>query len=321
MTTPQHAWHYTTAAGLISIVTTHRLWATSAAFMNDRDEIRTGRQALQAALEARRHTLEQWQLEQLERMGISEEGKPHKIFLLSAALEGDLLTLWRSYGGGVEAEYAIDLDPSIRLLPVRQSEADRHPEPAPPGWYEDAYDLGDDGQQILTYDPDGVHTAGLIWAPVQYLDDASAAADAELDELLDGLREPSADDRWSQFALMLSDYLIGPDPTVLFKSPGFQDEQEIRATWSVDPWWRFVKYRPGRFGITPYIEVAASTRNQDDPRHVRGVGVGKIARLPIRSICIGPTRAAEETKRSLRAFLNAYGYGEVEILQSSTPYR
>lgn len=108
MTTPQHAWHYTTAAGLISIVTTHRLWATSAAFMNDRDEIRTGRQALQAALEARRHTLEQWQLEQLERMGISEEGKPHKIFLLSAALEGDLLTLWRSYGGGVEAEYAID---------------------------------------------------------------------------------------------------------------------------------------------------------------------------------------------------------------------
>jgi hypothetical protein len=110
--TLNQAWHYTTAAGLLDILRRDRLWASSAAFMNDADEIRTGKRALQDAVAARQPPLEDWQLNQLRLLGGMTDGQPDKVFLLSASTDGDALTLWRSYGQGTEAEYALELDPS-----------------------------------------------------------------------------------------------------------------------------------------------------------------------------------------------------------------
>ena len=323
MNTPGHAWHYTTAEGLIGIVSRNRLWATSAAYMNDRDEIRAGRVALQRAVDEHRDVLEGWQLEQLESMGITNKGNPRGIFLLSAALQGDLLTLWRNYGSGSEAEYAIDLDPAVPLWPVRQSEEPSHPEPSPPGWFADSLEVDDDGQEFMTYDPDQPYASGGAWGSVQYLDDTSEAAKAELESILRGLKKPIESSSGIKFTVMLSSYMSGPDPTVVFKQPGFSDEREVRATWTVSPWWRFVCYRPGRFGITPYIEVAASDHPEslEDQQNDRSIQEGHVGRLPIRSVYIGPTRTAADAEPTLRAFLDAHGYGSVRILRSSTPYR
>jgi len=318
MDTPAQAWHYTTAEGLLGIVTNNRLWATSAAYMNDRDEIRAGREALNQALNERQPELETWQVDQLAAMGIHNDPTPMEVFLLSAALDGDLLTLWRSYGAGGEAEYAIELDPMIPLWPVRQSEANSHPEPAPPEWPEIEYVEAESGRFVEVYNPDDPSVDGSGWGKVEYLVDTSAAVQAELDSIIASLVKREDNRRY----VMFSNYLIGLDPTIFFKQPGFDDEREVRATWRVDPWWRFVLYRSGRFGLAPYIEVAALKSGYPNGYpYSQGIANEEIGRLPIRSIRIGPTRAGDEAEQTLRAFLNAHGYGDVQILRSSTPYR
>jgi hypothetical protein len=317
---PQNAWHYTTAAGLISIVSRHRLWATSAAYMNDRDEIRAGREALQKATREHEPPLEEWQLRQLSTLGINRAGDPHDLFLLCAALDGDALTLWRSYGVTSEAEYSIDFDPSMRLYPVQQNGAEAHPEPSPPDWESNALDYTEEGEQFRMYDPDEAFTFGGGWREVEYLKPSSTAAEVELEKVLKHLKKPAHDGRVMPFFL---DYLAGPDPTATFKHPGFEDEAEVRATWTVRPWWRFVLYRPGRFGITPFIEVAASGRPEstDDRNRANFLQPDHIDHLPIRAVRIGPTRLGPEAERSLRALLDDNGYGHVKIERSSTPYR
>ncbi|GAA4678401.1 hypothetical protein [Frondihabitans cladoniiphilus] len=318
MDAPQQAWHYTTAAGLLSIIGRSRLWATSAAFMNDRDEILIGRHALQAAIDNHVPPLEKWQLDQLSRLGVMKEGDAHRVFLLCAALDGDALTLWRSYGVGSEAEYAIELDATVALLPVEQNDLDFHPEPAPPGWGDDAKDFDDEGRAITTYDVDQGVAYGGDWGNVDYLDVKSFAARDLLENLLRGMKKPKPGHRTIPFFL---DFLAGPDPTVMFKHPGVSDEVEVRATWAVQPWWRFVLYRAGRFGITPYIEVASKAESVGQIGYENFLRTDQVGRLPIRSIRIGPTGAADIAEKSLRAFLDANGYGDVRIERSSTPYR
>jgi len=317
---PENAWHYTSAAGLVSILTRHKLWATSAAYMNDKDEINAGRLALRRAIKSREPAVEQWQLDQLSAIGVTRPGNPHDLFLLCASSDGDALTLWRSYGIGSEAEYAIDLDPSIALLPIQQDASQRHPEPAPPGWGDDAIEHDNEGRPFLSYDPDHAYTYGGLWSEVEYLKPTNTAAARELEQLLSTMKRPTHNRRVMPFNL---DYLAGPDPTANFKHPGFTDEREVRATWTVQPWWRFVLYRPGRFGATPYIEVATSesVEGHQDREQQNFIRPEHVERLPIRAVRIGPTRAAADAKKSLRMLLDSNGYGAVDIEQSSTPYR
>jgi hypothetical protein len=209
----------------------------------------------------------------------------------------------------------------MSLLPVQQNKAESHPEPVPAGWEENSFEYTDEGERFRAYEPDLPYSFGGNWTDVVYLKPTSTAAQEELESILKLVRKPKIEG--AHVVPFYLDYLSGPDPTVRFKHPGFEDEREVRALWTVSPWWRFVKYRPGRFGVTPYIEVAASDSPQNQGERasqdfIRGEDVG---RLPIRTIRIGPTRAADDTEKSLRALLDANGYGDVRIRRSSTPYR
>lgn len=311
------AWHYTTSAGLLNILSTHRLWASSAAFMNDVDEIRTGRSAVREELAVR--VSEDWQLKQLHMIGVMDDGQPDGLFLLSASSDGDALTLWRSYGMGTEAEYALELDPTVPLAPVVQNVAASHPSP-PPGWGEEIIDYTDDGDPIPGPDPDVPFVWGGTWGTVRYLRAGSTWAAEEADRIIDRLRKPRPGRITIPF---VGDYFTGIDPTVLFKNPGFGDEREVRTTWTVHPWWKFVLYRPSRFGVTPYIEVAAAASEPvpvlDEPEPLlQPTNVGK---LPLRSVRIGPTRRDPNAVKALRQLLDARGYGSVDILESAAPYR
>jgi hypothetical protein len=189
MSEQQFAWHYTTAIGLINIVQRHRLWAGSAAYMNDASDIETGRAALRRAIEEREPALEEWELGSLRRRGVLKDAIPHNYFLLCGSTQGDELTLWRSYGAEKGAEYAIALDQGVELEPVMQNASERHPEPAPPGWYEEAYEYTDEGERYSAYDPDRSHAVGKTWRSIQYVDGANEAARQELTRLLDGIEK------------------------------------------------------------------------------------------------------------------------------------
>ncbi|WP_197520291.1 DUF2971 domain-containing protein [Paraburkholderia tropica] len=89
-----------------------------------------------------------------------------------------------------------------------------------------------------------------------------------------------------------------------FKHLGFQDERE----------WRFVvqhpveaddlRFRPNGAVIAPYIVL----------------DMGK-AKLPMRSVTIGPGRDMELTRASVRLFLDRRGYENVPVKVSSVPFR
>lgn len=317
-TNVSEAWHYTTGLGLLNIIQSNRLWASSAAFMNDADEIRTGKRALNDAAKRREPPLEGWQERQLDMLDVLGEGQPDNVFLLSASANGDALTLWRSYGQGTEAEYAIELDPAVELLPIEQNEASTHPYP-PPNWGPDIIDY-DDGEPIFGPDPDEPFTWGGQWGAVEYLRDGSNWASEELERILASLRRPQPD---KLSTVLLMDYFTDIDPTVLSKNAGFEDEREVRMTWTVYPWWKFVLYRSSRFGLTPYIEVGAPNQIEhselEEERNF--LKPNRIGSLPLKSVRIGPTRSSPSAERALRTLLDSYGYGKVDIYMSSAPYR
>lgn len=316
---PDQAWHYTTAAGLLSILQTHRLWASSAAFMNDADEVATGKRALQSAVDSRNPPVTDRHRRLLNLLGVTSDRQPDKIFLLSASSNGDALTLWRSYGQGTEAEYALELDPAVGLLPVLQNTAQSHPNP-PPGWSRDIDDYTDDGQPIWGPDPDEPNTWGGVWGAVRYFSNGTTWAADELERIIAEL--PTSQDGPYRVSFF-GDYITEIDPSVLIKNPSFEDEREVRMTWAVNPWWKFVLYRASRFGVTPYIEVASpdntAASSLEESREF--VTPRRVGRLPLRAVRIGPTRSSPSALRALRQLLDSHGYGTTDIATSSAPYR
>lgn len=93
----------------------------------------------------------------------------------------------------------------------------------------------------------------------------------------------------------------------VIKHSGFDEEAEYRqihqpssSALSLE-----TKYRMGRFGLTPYVEI----------------GFLQKGRLPIESIMIGPCRDPHAEEQSLRMILAKYGYGDVEVRKSGIPLR
>lgn len=93
----------------------------------------------------------------------------------------------------------------------------------------------------------------------------------------------------------------------IIKHPGFEEEAEYRQIYqpTSSPLLLETKYRNGRFGLTPYVEI----------------GFLQEGRLPIESITIGPCGNPDSEERSLRMLLSSYGYGDVEVFKSGIPLR
>ena len=125
MTRSRLLYHYTTADGLIGIVSTQQLWATRAFYFNDAGEIlggiRTAQEQLRRLQEASRDPEDgarwEWLSKQLARVGTELTSMP--VFVCSLSAAPDLLSQWRAYcrGGG----FAIGL-PADALSDVAASQ-------------------------------------------------------------------------------------------------------------------------------------------------------------------------------------------------------
>jgi hypothetical protein len=232
-------------------------------------------------------------------------------FLLCAAREPDLLTVWRAYGASVP--YAIELDANADLLPIEQRDRDDHPSP-PENWIREVLDEADDGRPILGRDPDQVRIEmSPKWKPVRY-DDATAVSRVELiAKLARKAPEPLAD------ALLPYTNLARIDLLQL-KHSAFKDEREARMVFEVNPRWKFVKHRPTRFGLTPYIELSAVEEANQNAANERYV-TKPASRLPILAVHIGPSPLGDESMDALREFLEFHGYPDLPIKKSTTPFR
>lgn len=94
-------YHYTTAAGLLGILSSGVLRGTNASFLNDSSEIAFGLSVCNEVLEGERDVRESDQERLLiERtLGwIKDDSSPYEIYVTSFSASRDLLSQWRGYG-------------------------------------------------------------------------------------------------------------------------------------------------------------------------------------------------------------------------------
>jgi hypothetical protein len=108
---PNLIYHYTTPAGLRGILSSHRLWATDFAYLNDASEINYGfafvRDQVANALHAATSETEQ---ELLRRSDLSDSATDSASDFVSCfCSEGDLLSQWRSYAA-VGSGYSVGIN-------------------------------------------------------------------------------------------------------------------------------------------------------------------------------------------------------------------
>jgi len=91
------------------------------------------------------------------------------------------------------------------------------------------------------------------------------------------------------------------------KHPTFEEENEYRQFYQPGATSLQLenKFRNGRFGLTPYVEVSFIEEG----------------RLPLRSITIGPCQDAELEMHTVKTFLEKHSYKNVEVLVSEIPLR
>lgn len=323
---PNLVWHYTDGAALMNIIANNELWASSAAFMNDMNELLSGNLELRKHFDEQRDTLPGPVTKLLERHIPKDGSRTKNAFVLSGSTDPDSLTLWRNYGRhqvsfAVGFDKAVPLVPMIPTVPQDGIEVTRHPYP-PSDYYENMYDTDADGQvattpdgaPIVIDDPDSELVENSGWKPVVY-------DQGQQKELISGIFErlheaaEAATNGKSSIGLWMQVYLMN-ESLNLIKNAGFLDEREERVVVWLAPDWKFVCHRPGPYGIMPYIKLTAPNDDDLDDRYATKPG-----KLPIREIRIGPSPYSLAAVESLKQLLGFQGLHDVKVTYSEIPFR
>jgi len=325
------AWHYTDGPGLISILSGHSLWATSAWFLNDREEVALGGSRMASRireLAAGDPTGVYAALEEevLLRTRSGDGPRLEHFHVLSASTAWDSLAMWRLYGGAQES-YAIGLDPSVPLAVLAPGV-----DPAAPGvalsalpWREVCYSAEEQRRLVDDVVLDLPARAASLRDAVAHLGGPEHLADPaglpeptrrELAEFLDDVQEALllikhegfADERETRYAVVLA-------PTGLAAGTGTTHAAAADADAAVG---RLLSYRATAYGVAPYLRLTGG--GPGDP-------TGRVAvtdeprRLPVRAVAVSPSPNGTEALRSVGHLLRAHGYGDVSVVRSRTPFR
>ncbi|WP_018155014.1 DUF2971 domain-containing protein [Demetria terragena] len=308
-------WHYTDAPGLLAILGSHTLWATSSAFLNDRQEVRLGGEVVFRQVRELAGSLDgPWSELLTQRTARAREDgdlpSSSYYFILSASQSGDSLAMWRLYGGTQES-YAIGLDPAapLGILSTTGVTASPHRE----------------GSDVTVTDR-GELLRRVPWKPVRYQPAAQETLVKEvvdqLPDQLDSLRDLSADgDRPGSLPEPIGDILNKlTEAMLLIKHEGFTDERETRLSLvvrqlpSAAAESDVVRYRATAYGIAPYVAVTGVSSEDN-------VVVSTAHHLPIRAVAISPSPNGQEAETSVRHLLASRGYPDVTVSRSAIPFR
>lgn len=224
MFTSGTAWHYTSADGLIGIVSAGQVWASSPRAMNDLSEVQYGIEVLRAAFD----DLDRDRIPApcIEFLGYVLDydmsiRMRSSLFVLSASLERDLLNQWVHYAGADGFAVGIDVGAEIRPFPPNGAVFQ--------GWHRVVYGR----QEQLRVATDLLEFVG-----------AGTPGNAETWE------ERRAD--WPQIASGSRFLLQGLVPQ--FKDAAFADEREVRFIASrVAP--ERARFRSSSGRLVPFIPV------------------------------------------------------------------
>ncbi|ASN20124.1 hypothetical protein [Arthrobacter sp. YN] len=325
VSTPGLVWHYTNGAALMNILEKNELWASSAAFMNDANELLSGSLQLRQYFEEQRSSLPSQTVRDLEAYIPDTRNRDRDSFVLSASSDGDSLTLWRNYGRE-HVSFAVGLDESVPLVPIAGCLDNQHPNPSP-GYYDGMYEVDVDGSvlehpngaPVVVDDPDRVLIECSVWKSVVYdRDDQKQLIGKVFNNLRAGVEERRGRSEESRRTFWLYPYLMNEDLEIV-KNVGFQDEREKRVVVWLNPDWKFVFHRTGPFGLVPYVKLTSLEGAETEPYETDYVTAP--GRLPIREIRVGPTPYGAGAVRSLKQMLDFQGFHDVTVSYSEIPFR
>lgn len=231
-------YHYTTAAGLQGIIESGSIWMTDARHLNDAGELvhaaRIMRGLIAAKIEsifpevagsahedaaASRISVLTTIRSYLDRIEAGREYE-HSAYIAAFCEDGNLLSQWRGYGGGVLG-YSLGFNSDLLEKSVVPRIADA----------------------------DGV-TKSLELVAVDYgIDTVIAQIQAAVDRLATYPSGHPGVHAWSQFGQIVLPVLAK------IKDPGFEEEKEWRLLLTTDGRPEVVKFRGGSTGLVPYVSA------------------------------------------------------------------
>jgi hypothetical protein len=286
----KRAWHYTDAGGLLGIMQTSRIWASSPQVLNDDSEVLYGvavvREALESLISSESLPKKYWAY--LRRVVDDSwvESIQTSIFIASASRGGDLLNQWRGYANADGFALGFELAGSWGTRSVMGADGfqELHT-PIFPGWYGVNYDHKEQIRQarnsllMAAHQPPG---ASAIW-----------------------FKSPR---EWAA-AIPFSRMMLSVAP-VTMKHPAFSDEREVRYVGGATD--GTVMFRAAGGRVIPYTPVGLlggtdkTDRDSDEA-------------FPLKSIICGPG-CRPGTTDVVRRALSSFGYTNVEVSASTVPY-
>ncbi|MCK9917270.1 DUF2971 domain-containing protein [Microbacterium ginsengisoli] len=294
---PPAVWHYTDPAGLVGIVSSRRLWATSTKLLNDPTELAYGldrisewyrgyqpSDVLPSVLQAL-----QWVSVPERRQRLVDESS---VFVTSASHDGDSIGQWRAYAS--TSGYAIRFDTRERLSVFPDQPRSERLVHATP-WATVAYEP--ERQQELI---------GLVVDAMQ--DPMNDLALLEGSASKPGYREAA-------FQLASEELLA---LAACIKPPQFEEEKEVRLIARLARG-EHPLFRATARGVLPYAPVGIGGAFGGDPR---GKAPHTTLQLPIRGVRVGPPDGPTMTQRiaGVKALLDASDLGSAPVNPSEIKY-
>ena len=82
-----------------------------------------------------------------------------------------------------------------------------------------------------------------------------------------------------------------------------------------------IRFRPGRFGVTPYVRIVRVPSGADGMGPMFWRGVARQGKLPIATVNVGPTPHGESAGDGMKQLLVANHLSSIPLSRSNAPYR
>jgi hypothetical protein len=295
--------HYTDARALLGIVQDRVLWASEAAGMNDRAEVRQGWKKIRAWLKNQPATDA---LDLLRAHAKEPLKRSHEVFVLCGSTRPDDANQWRLYANG-GAGYAVELDPKTQLIVATDKKV--APVTSSRMSLAAAGDVIEVGPWMhVIYEEDQIATA--LQALVDQIEADSASI---LSSTVDANTKDQALQDVSEHA-----YSDLAEIAHLIKEPGFAGENEVRIVTTFFMAERHIKYRAGAYGVMGYTELVTNPAGHATFRVLPKVEA--VLSLPIKSFRLGPLLHKEHVE-SVVSILRNHGLAGVTVERSRVPLR
>jgi len=278
---PELVYHYTTAEGIIGILSSKMIRATHIRYLNDRSELiyplELIQKSLNACVDVLGTTFIKLVFDQLKNIDLYVVSFAKKRGAASFDEAGDLLSQWRAYG---KNGFAI----GVETTKINKT--------------------GD----------------GLFFIEIEYekkkQEEHIIAVIGQATALLKKYTEPGGKGIPAKHLFKISEILVkhfSPHCLLSFKHPTFSEEQECRAAYFAHPIDN-IKVRATKDGIVvPYLDLINISQSLEQNQ-------SQYNWMPLKEIIVRPNTDQILAKKSLEVLLKENGFKDVKIKPSDIPY-